>query len=142
MAGWRVGMVLGHADLIKSVLEVKSNMDSGMFFGIQQGAIAALNMGANWYTELNAVYRKRRELIWEVFELLNCEFDKEVGGMFVWAKLPEGHTAEAVSDDLLYNKDIFIAPGSIFGSNGNGYLRASLCISEEQLKLVLKRLKS
>lgn len=140
MAGWRVGMVLGHADLIKAILEVKSNMDSGMFFGIQQGAIAALNLADSWYTDLNAIYKKRRELVWKIFETLECEFDREVGGMFVWAKLPEGKTAEEVSDYLLYEKHVFITPGSIFGSNGNGYLRASLCISEEQLEKVLKRL--
>ena len=140
MAGWRVGMVLGNSELIKTILKVKSNMDSGMFFGIQQGAIAALNLADTWFSDLNAIYAKRRTLVWKIFEQLNCEFDQNAGGMFVWAKLPKGKTAEEVSDCLLYEKDVFIAPGSVFGSNGNGYLRASLCISEGELEKVLKRL--
>lgn len=142
MAGWRVGMVLGQPELIKAVLEVKSNMDSGMFFGIQQGAIRALKSKQAWFDHQNAIYSKRRKLVWKIFEELNCKLDKEIGGMFVWAKLPEGKNAEEVSDFLLYEKDVFITPGSIFGSNGNGYLRASLCISEAELEEVLKRLKN
>lgn len=140
MAGWRVGMVLGNAALIKAILAVKTNFDSGMFFGIQQGAIAALNLDDSWFSNLNAIYKKRRTLIWKIFEKLNCEFDRNAGGLFVWGKLPEGTSSEDFSDGLLNEKDVFIAPGFIFGSNGEGYLRASLCVSEEELEKVLFRL--
>ena len=140
MAGWRVGMVVGKSEFIKAVLKVKSNMDSGMFFGIQKGAIAALKLENNWFEELNQIYIKRRAIIWEIFDVINCTYDKTTSGLFVWAKLPKGAKSEAFADDLLYKKNVFMAPGTVFGSNGEGYIRASLCIDENQLKEVLKRL--
>jgi aspartate/methionine/tyrosine aminotransferase len=139
MAGWRVGMVVGKPDFIKAVLKVKSNMDSGMFFGVQKGAIAALQLDKSWFNALNEIYQKRRALIWQIFDALNCVYDKTTSGLFVWAKLPEGATSEVFSDDLLYKKNIFMAPGTVFGTNGEGYIRASLCVDESQLKEVLKR---
>jgi LL-diaminopimelate aminotransferase len=140
MAGWRVGMLLGNPELIKTVLQVKSNMDSGMFFGIQQGAIAALNLSNDWYDKINAVYSERRKIVWNILDKLNCTYDKKSIGMFVWAKLPEGISTEACVDDLLYNKNIFITPGTIFGSNGEGFIRLSLCVKEDQLTEALQRL--
>lgn len=140
MAGWRVGMLLGNAELIKTVLQVKSNMDSGMFFGIQQGAISALKLSDEWYKSINAVYARRREIVWKIFDKLNCTYDRGSVGMFVWAKLPEGITTDQCVDDLLYNKNIFITPGSIFGSNGEGYVRISLCLDEKLLTEALERL--
>ena len=140
MAGWRVGMLLGNSELIKTVLQVKSNMDSGMFYGIQQGAIAALNLSDEWYKKTNAVYTKRREIVWSILDKLNCNYDKNSVGMFVWAKLPVGVSTENCVDDLLYNKDIFITPGTIFGSNGEGFIRLSLCVPENQLTQALERL--
>ena len=140
MAGWRVGMLLGANSLLKEVLKVKTQMDSGMFFGIQQGAISALKVSSSWFTEMNEVYKNRRKLVWKIADALGCSYDKNTTGMFVWAKTPEGVKAENMVDDLLYNKDIFIAPGFIFGSSGEGYIRFSLCVSEEKIKEALERL--
>ena len=140
MAGWRVGMVLGSAENIKSILQVKSNMDSGMFLGIQQGAIAALQSDESWFSNLNSIYEKRRELAWKIADALGCAYNKDSAGLFVWAKLPEGHKAEAIADELLYNHHVFLTPGTVFGSNGEGYIRLSLCVREEVLQQVLTRI--
>lgn len=143
MAGWRVGMVCGSSAHIQDILKVKSNMDSGMFFGLQQGAIAALAQGADWFSELNAIYRNRRELIWQLAEALGTTFEHDTAGMFVWAKLPEGALdSEAYIDTLLEQHHIFIAPGTIFGTAGEGYVRFSLCVTEARIKEALKRIVS
>jgi len=139
MAGWRVGMVLGNAKLIDAILKVKSNMDSGMFYGIQKGAIEALKLDNNWFNHQNEIYTKRRNLIFQLAEKLNCTYSKEAVGMFVWAKLPEGISAEEFIDNILIKNHIFITPGTIFGSNGNGYIRFSLCVSEEKIEEAIKR---
>ncbi len=140
MAGWRVGMVLGSAEHINAVLKVKSNMDSGMFYGIQKGAIAALKSPQTWFDELNKTYRSRRRLIFELADRLQCTYDKQAVGMFVWAKLPpEINAAEKFIDELLYDKNVFITPGTIFGSNGEGYIRFSLCVTEEKIQEAINR---
>ena len=140
MAGWRVGMVVGNAEMIKTILEVKSNMDSGMFFGIQKGAVEALKLSEDWFINQNDIYQKRQKIVREIFDALGCTYNKNYGGLFVWAKLPEGKDATAFTDKLLYENDVFITPGNIFGSHGEGYIRASLCVSETVLKEVLNRL--
>lgn len=142
MAGWRVGMVVGDAEIIKTILEVKSNMDSGMFFGIQKGAVAAFKLSEDWFIKQNETYKRRQEAVREIFDALGCTYNKNYGGLFVWAKLPEGKNATDFTDKLLYENNVFIAPGNIFGSNGEGYIRASLCVSETELKEVLNRLTS
>ena len=139
MAGWRVGMVIGDAQIIKTILEVKSNMDSGMFFGIQKGAVEAFKLSSDWFQLQNKIYEQRRKLVWKIFDALNCTYDSSIGGLFVWAKIPKGESSEEITDRLLYEKDIFITPGTIFGSNGEGYIRASLCVDEIALNEVLKR---
>ena len=139
MAGWRVGMVLGNKENINNILQVKSNMDSGMYFGIQKGAIAALKMKQEWFQDMNAIYKKRREVVWEICDILNCVYDKNSVGLFVWAKVPKEKSSIALTDDLLYKNDVFITPGTIFGSNGDDYIRFSLCIKEDKIKEVLKR---
>ncbi|MEY4012775.1 MAG: hypothetical protein RIT22_1899 [Bacteroidota bacterium] len=140
MAGWRVGMVLGNAACIDAVLKVKSNMDSGMFYGIQKGAIAALKSDASWFESMNAIYRKRRVLTEHLAEKLGCEVYKDGVGLFVWAKLPAGITsAEQFIDQILYEKHIFITPGTIFGSNGEGYIRFALCVKEEKVQEAIDR---
>ncbi|QLG44435.1 pyridoxal phosphate-dependent aminotransferase [Costertonia aggregata] len=140
MAGWRVGMVAGSAEHINSILKVKSNMDSGMFYGIQKGAITALKSSDEWFKKLDALYASRRSSLFKLVELLNCEYDPNAAGMFVWAKLPKGSkAAEDFIDEVLYDKDIFIAPGTIFGSNGEGYIRFSLCVTEEKIKEAISR---
>lgn len=142
MAGWRVGMVLGAQKYLTEILKVKSNMDSGMFYGIQKGAIKALELSTTWFDDLNAVYAKRRELTWEILDAMDCTYNKENGGMFVWAKLPRSISSEQMTDKMLYEKDVFITPGTVFGSNGEGYIRLSLCIHEDKLKEVLQRVRS
>ena len=141
MSGWRVGMLLGSLENISRVLKVKSNMDSGMFYGLQKGAIAALNLDKSWFEKLNIIYTKRRELIWKIADVLNCTYDKNSKGLFVWAKLPdEIKDSEKFIDYLLNEKKIFVAPGTIFGSEGEGYIRFSLCIDENNIIEALKRL--
>jgi len=140
MAGWRVGMLLGASSFLQEILKVKTQMDSGMFYGIQQGAIAALKVNSSWFSEMNNVYKNRRKLVWKIADALKCSYDKNTTGMFVWAKTPKGVKAESMVDDLLYKKNIFIAPGFIFGSSGEGYIRFSLCVSEEKIKEALDRL--
>ena len=139
MAGWRVGMLLGNRDFINQILKVKTQMDSGMFYEIQKGAIAALSLSNDWFEKLNKIYIERRKLIWELAEKLNCTFDRNAAGMFVWAQLPEGKSSEEMVDELLYEKNIFIAPGTIFGTKGEGYIRFSLCIAEKQIKEAITR---
>ena len=142
LSGWRVGMLLGSKENISSVLKVKSNMDSGMFYGIQKGAIQALNLDNKWFDSLNVTYSKRRVLMWELASILKCEVDKSSKGLFVWAKLPVGiNSSEQFINNILTEKNIFITPGIIFGSNGEGYIRFSLCIDEEKIKEAIKRFK-
>ncbi len=140
MAGWRVGMVCGRAELLEQILKVKSNMDSGMFYGIQKGAIAALHLNKSWFDSQNKIYERRRKLVFELADKLECIYDKNAVGMFVWAKLPSHLTdAESFVNEVLYDKNLFITPGSIFGSNGNGYVRFSLCIDENKIKEAISR---
>ncbi|MFT6935590.1 MAG: LL-diaminopimelate aminotransferase [Maribacter sp.] len=140
MAGWRVGMVSGNAEHITAILKIKSNMDSGMFYGVQQGAITALKSGDAWFQELNRTYSKRRELMLQLVDSIGATYDRNASGMFIWAKLPiASKSSEEFVDELLHEKDIFIAPGTIFGSNGEGYIRFSLCVTEEKIKEAIKR---
>ncbi len=142
LSGWRVGMLIGSKDNISKVLKVKSNMDSGMFYGIQKGAIKALSLKETWFKSLNLKYVKRRELIWELASSIECEFDRSSKGLFVWAKLPVGiKSSEKFIDQILKEKKIFIAPGTIFGSKGEGYIRFSLCIEEDKIIEAIKRCK-
>lgn len=139
IAGWRVGMVVGRTEYINNILKVKSNMDSGMYYGIQQGAIAALKLSDNWFNQINSTYKKRRNLIWKICDQLNCTFDKKSTGLFVWAKIPKGKISNEITDELLYKYDVFITPGTVFGTNGEGYIRFSLCIDENKIQDVLDR---
>ncbi|MFD2725287.1 pyridoxal phosphate-dependent aminotransferase [Hyunsoonleella rubra] len=141
MAGWRVGMVLGNSEHIGNILKVKSNMDSGMFYGIQKGAIEALKCSEMWFVTLNSVYKRRRDLVWQMAEALNCTYDKNATGMFVWAKLPPYLKSEEFIDLILKENHVFITPGTIFGSQGEGYIRFSLCAATEVLEEALARVK-
>ena len=140
MAGWRVGMVLGSKENINAVLKVKSNMDSGMFYGIQKGAIAALQAQEAWFKKLNDVYRQRRELIFKLATLMETDFDNHSSGMFVWAKLRDT-TKSSVQfiEEILDKHHVFITPGSIFGSQGEGYIRFSLCVEASQISKAIER---
>ena len=140
MAGWRVGMLLGNATYINEVLKVKSNMDSGMFYGIQKGAIEALQLSDDWFLQQNKIYEERRVFIWQLADKLNATYDTDASGLFVWAKIPEGATSEEVTDKILYEHDIFITPGTVFGSQGEGYIRFSLCVTSTIIKEAIARL--
>ena len=140
MAGWRVGLLAGRADVIAAVLRFKSNMDSGMFLPVQQAAVAALALGDDWFPELNATYRARRELVLELLQALGCEPAPGQTGLFIWAAVPAGFAdGYALSDAVLAEARVFLTPGGIFGSNGNGYIRASLCQPEALLREALAR---
>lgn len=141
MAGWRVGMVAGHQEYVSAILQVKSNMDSGMFKAVQLAAAEALSLDNDWYEQLNTVYQERRETVFEMYDLLGFEYDKNQVGMFVWAKINDDYDhAEHFSDDLLNDRAVFITPGSIFGTNGEQYVRISLCSDAETLVRAKERI--
>jgi aspartate/methionine/tyrosine aminotransferase len=142
MAGWRVGIMCGAKERIEEVLRFKSNMDSGMFLPVQLAAAKALSLGNDWYDSVNKIYRERKEKAFVLLDLLNCVYDKTQAGMFVWAKIPANfEDGYKLSDDVLYNANVFITPGGIFGSNGNGYIRVSLCAPVEKFEEAIKNIK-
>jgi LL-diaminopimelate aminotransferase len=140
MAGWRIGMVCGSEANIQTVLKMKSNMDSGMFLPLQAGAIAAMANAKDFLAELNDQYLKRREKAVALALALNCKPVDKAAGLFVWAKIGSETTSEKFVDELLYKYSIFVAPGMIFGSNGEGYIRISLCATEEKLEKALNKI--
>ena len=116
-------------------------MDSGMYKPIQEAAATALSLDDNWYKKLNELYENRRKLVWEIMDVLNCSYDKNQVGLFVWAKIPDRiKSAEIISDKILDKANVFITPGFIFGDNGSRYIRISLCTSSEKLKEAIKRI--
>jgi aspartate/methionine/tyrosine aminotransferase len=154
MAGWRIGMVAGDAEAITQVLKVKSQMDSGMFKALQLAAVEALGQGPEWFTELNAEYKARRDVVCRIFDLLGAKFDRDSSGLFVWgdisaspvlAKLtvPEGMTlGEAMSEKFLHEAGVFITPGFIFGKNGRNFVRISLCAPVPVLEDAERKIKA
>lgn len=140
MAGWRIGMLSAKPEWISAITKVKSNMDSGMFLGIQKGAIAALALGDDWYQQLNKIYSERRKLVWDLVEKLDMSCDKDTAGMFVWAKLPDGQRSDQVVDTLLNTYHIFVTPGHVFGKLGEGYVRFSLCVEETAIQEAINRI--
>jgi len=139
--GWRVGMLCGKSEWVEAALKVKSNMDSGMFLGLQKGAIAALSLEKSWFDRQNEIYTARRKLVWTLADQLGLTYDREAAGLFVWCKMPEGASAEVLVDQLLYEKNIFITPGKIFGTEGNTYVRISLCLQEFKILEAINRIK-
>ncbi len=140
MAGWRVGMLVGEADIIKEVLKVKSQMDSGMFRGIQEAAVAALNAGPEWYKSLNEEYARRRKVACEIMDVIGAKYDANAGGLYVWGRVEE--EAKVLSDKFLYEAGVFLTPGFIFGSNGSHHLRISLCANVPNLEKALQKIKA
>lgn len=143
MAGWRVGMVLGHPAYLQAILAVKSNLDSGQLLPVQEAAIAALQNSHAWHAARNTVYAERQQLAHQLVSELGCSFGPGQVGMFVWARVPDAVAdVEQFLDQILYEQGIFLTPGKIFGSQGERYLRVSLCAPAAQLKEAIKRLKS
>ena len=140
MAGWRLGFAVGNKSFISNILKVKSNIDSGMFYPLQIGAISALNQSKDWFTSLNNIYSERRILVWDLADKLGCTYSKNTSGMFVWAKINQDINSIDYIDNLLTKYGIFVAPGSIFGSNGEGYIRLSLCSSKKNIIKAIERL--
>ena len=141
MSGWRVGMLIGSKQNIDSVLKIKSNMDSGMFYGVQMGAVNALKLDESWFNKINDIYLKRKKIVLEICDILNLSYDSKSVGMFVWAKINSNKSSKELTDYLLYEKNIFVAPGFIFGKNGEGYVRFSLCLDEQLIIKAKSRLK-
>lgn len=145
MPGWRVGMVVGSAEIISWTLKVKSNIDSGTFRGIQLAAAEAYNTNTEeWHREYNInVYRRRRDIAEQIMTTLGCTFDPNQVGMFLWGKIPEKYAScEELTERVLHEARVFITPGFIFGSNGDRYIRISLCAKDEKTKEALERIKT
>lgn len=142
MAGWRMGMLLGKKERIDEILKFKSNMDSGMFRPLQVAAVKALALGKEWHHQVNEVYASRREKVYELLDILECTYDTNQVGMFIWAKIPAQYKdGYALADKVLYEHNVFITPGGIFGSEGNKYIRISLCGSTQRFEEAIKRIK-
>ena len=143
MAGWRIGLLVGAKERINEVLRFKSNMDSGMFLPLQLAAAKALELEENFHAEVNKVYRQRREKIIDLLQLLHCTFDEKQAGLFVWAAIPAGYKdGYELCDKVLYESNIFITPGGIFGNAGDKYVRVSLCSSLEKIEEAIERIKT
>ncbi|HBG58438.1 pyridoxal phosphate-dependent aminotransferase [Proteiniphilum sp. UBA1028] len=143
MSGWRMGMMASNPQFVKWVLKAKSNIDSGQFKPMQLAAVAALSNSVSWHAEMNRIYAERRIWAEKIMELLHAGYDKSQVGLFVWGKLPDDvSTSETLVDELLYGARVFITPGSIFGSNGERFIRISLGSSVEKLQEAYNRIKS
>ena len=142
MPGWRIGMLASNPTFIQWILKVKSNIDSGQFRPLMLAAVEALKQDKEWYKNLNAIYAKRRLIAEEIMTALGCHFDSKQSGLFLWGKIPDtADSSEQLADNILYNAHVFITPGFIFGSNGERYIRISLCAKEDKMLEALKRIK-
>lgn len=145
MPGWRVGMCASNPEFISWILKIKSNIDSGTFRGIQLAAAEALNTNDDaWHKEYNVDnYRRRRKIAEEIMTVLGCTFDPSQVGMFLWGKIPEKYAnVEDITERILHEARVFVTPGFIFGSNGQRYLRISLCAKDEKMAEALQRIKA
>lgn len=145
MPGWRVGMCASNPEFISWILKIKSNIDSGTFRGIQLAAAEALNTNDDaWHKEYNVDnYRRRRKIAEEIMTVLGCTFDPSQVGMFLWGKIPEKYAnVEDLTERILHEARVFVTPGFIFGSNGQRYLRISLCAKDEKMAEALQRIKA
>ncbi len=141
MAGWRVGILCGAKQFIDDVLRFKSNMDSGMFLPVQLAAAKALTLGSDWHDGINEIYNKRRKKIFDLLDLLQCNYTTEQAGLFVWAAIPANYKdGYELSDAILYKSNVFITPGGIFGTAGDKYVRVSLCCTEENIQEAINRI--
>ncbi len=140
MAGWRIGALIGSEKYIDEVMKFKSNMDSGMFKPVQLAGTKALNLDEQWIEEINNLYRKRRTKVWEIMDILNCNYDKNSSGMFVWGRVESGKNEEEMVENILHKAKVFITPGRIFGENGKGYVRISLTNSISKLEEAKSRI--
>ena len=141
MPGWRMAMLASNAQFIQWILKVKSNIDSGQFKPMQYAAVEALSAKKEWYDNMNRVYRSRRNLAGQIMRTLGCEYDENQVGMFLWGRIPDSaESGEAIANKVLYEANVFLTPGFIFGSRGERYIRISLCCKNETLEEALKRI--
>ncbi|MCB0846466.1 MAG: aminotransferase class I/II-fold pyridoxal phosphate-dependent enzyme, partial [Bacteroidetes bacterium] len=142
MAGWRIGMVAAEQEYIDTILRVKSNMDSGMYMPLQQAAITALNSSYEWHRERNQVFAERKKIAGKIMEILNCNYSDDSAGMFLWGKIPPNYEHSEDFSELILNQcRVFITPGFIFGSEGDKYIRISLCMPASRLEDAMDRVK-
>ena len=141
MAGWRIAMVASNKNFIEWILRVKSNIDSGQFRPMMLAAAKALDCDQSWYDQINETYRRRRHIAEQIMNALCCTFDATQTGLFLWGKIPDSEKdSETVTEKILSDARVFITPGFIFGSNGNRYIRISLCATEERMHEALERI--
>lgn len=142
MAGWRMAMLASNAEFVQWILKVKSNIDSGQFKPMMLAAVKALQCDDDWYAEVNATYSRRRLIAEQIMNCLGCKFDSSQSGLFLWGRIPDSEdSSEALADRILHGARVFITPGFIFGSNGERYIRISLCATEERMTEALHRIK-
>lgn len=142
MPGWRMAMLASNAQFVQWILKVKSNVDSGQFKPMQYAAVAALAAPKAWYDKMNETYRSRRALAGEIMHAIGCEYDENQVGMFLWGRIPDSVShSEALADKVLYEANVFLTPGFIFGSQGDRYIRISLCCNNTMLQKALDRIK-
>lgn len=143
MPGWRMAMLASNAQFVQWILKVKSNIDSGQFKPMQYAAVEALSAKKEWYDNMNRVYRSRRNLAGQIMRTLGCEYDENQVGMFLWGHIPDSaESGEAIANKVLYEANVFLTPGFIFGSRGERYIRISLCCKNETLEEALKRIEN
>lgn len=142
MSGWRMGMVISNPEFVGWVRKVKSNIDSGQFRPVMEAAVKALDLPDSWYDEMNEPYRRRKKVAEKIMDALGCTYAPSQQGLFLWGKLPEGvGDSASFANRILHEARVFLVPGFIFGSNGEGYIRISLCASEERMEEALRRIK-
>lgn len=143
MPGWRMAMLASNAQFVQWILKVKSNIDSGQFKPMQYAAVEALSAKKEWYDNMNRVYRSRRNLAGQIMRTLGCEYDENQVGMFLWGRIPDSaESGEAIANKVLYEANVFLTPGFIFGSRGERYIRISLCCKNETLEEALRRIEN
>ena len=143
MPGWRMAMLASNAQFVQWILKVKSNIDSGQFKPMQYAAVEALSAKKDWYDNMNRVYRSRRDLAGQIMRTLGCEYDENQVGMFLWGRIPDSaESGEAIANKVLYEANVFLTPGFIFGSRGERYIRISLCCKNETLEEALRRIEN
>jgi aspartate/methionine/tyrosine aminotransferase len=140
MSGWRIGVATGGADYISELLKVKSQMDSGMFRPLQIAAAAALSQGPEWFAALNEEYRRRRAAASKIFDVLGASYNPDSQGLFLWGKV--GGDSVQKSDFFLHEAGVFMTPGIIFGKNGEGHLRISLCRNVPLYERAVEKIKA
>ena len=143
MPGWRMAMLASNERFVQWILKVKTNVDSGQFRPMQLAVVEALKAGKEWYDGMNKIYESRREIAGRIMDTLNCSYEKGQVGMFLWGRIPDNvENSEVLADKILYEANVFITPGSVFGSAGERYIRISLCCKNNILEKALRRIKN